>query len=307
MTRRRKPRRRSSPIPIIIAIAILAAVLLGLLLFAAQMDRSDDTPNTTVPSTSQSPNTTAPSETTQPTSGIAPVDDPEDPGRTGLENDSVQSIMRQYAQEHGFSYWDYPRKIVELYEKNPETAEFCLNYPLLYDQPGNVDMSQYEDVEGVPLFMQWDTQWGYFDYGGELFALSGCAPTSLAMAGYYFTRDPDMNPLALAQFAMDNGYRILGSGTVWAFISEGAEELGLNSRTLGLSERSMVNALENGELIIVNFGAGVFTDGGHYVLVVGYEDGKFIIHDCNSYERTNRRWDFEEFSDQVRNLWAISG
>ena len=44
---------------------------------------------------------------------------------------------------------------------------------------------------------------------------------------------------------------------------------------------------------------------GHFIAIVGYEDGKFIINDCNSYANSQRLWDYDEFYDQINNLWAI--
>ena len=185
--------------------------------------------------------------------------------------------------------------------------EFCRQYPALRLKESTADLSAYADCEGVPLFLQWDPQWGYFDYGGNLLGLSGCGPTTLAMAAYYFTGDPNMNPLTLAQFALDNGYRYPGNGTAWSFMSDGARQLGLRSRVLGLSEWAMADALENGELIVCIMAPGKFTTSGHYILLTGYQDGNFTVNDCNSVTRSQRTWTYDEICGEILNLWAISG
>ena len=197
--------------------------------------------------------------------------------------------------------------LTQLYLKNPDAREFCDRYLELRSVEPAADLSAYADCEGVPLFFQWDLQWGYFDYGGNLLGLSGCGPTTLAMAAYYFTDDPNMNPLTLAQFALDNGYRYPGNGTAWSFMSQGARQLGLHSRVLGLSDRAMADALENGELIVCIMGPGKFTANGHYILLTGYEDGNFTINDCNSLTRSQRTWTYDEICGEILNLWAISG
>lgn len=213
--------------------------------------------------------------------------------------------LQQYAIDKGLNP-NYPYALVQLYLRNPDAREFCREYPRLRNHASTADMSAYENRDGVPLFLQWDPQWGYFDYGGNLMGLAGCGPTTLAMAAYYYTGNPDMNPLSLAQFAMDNGYRYPGSGTAWSFMYDGARQLGLHSRVLPLGKEVMIQALEKGELIICIMGPGNFTTGGHFILLTGYENGAFTVNDCNSIARSGRTWTYEELCGEIWNLWAIS-
>ena len=71
--------------------------------------------------------------------------------------------------------------LADLYRKNPDAREFCNRYLELRNEEPTANLSAYADCEGVPLFLQWDLQWGYFDYGGNLLGLSGCGPTCLSM------------------------------------------------------------------------------------------------------------------------------
>ena len=235
------------------------------------------------------------------------------PVATAAEEDPTGLLEEAYAHLQRYSYDKelnplfYLVPLAELYLKNQDTEEFCHRYLELRRNEPTADLSGYNHTEGVPLFLQWDLQWGYFDYGGNLLGLSGCGPTTLAMAAYYFTGDPNMNPLTLAQFALDNGYRYLGNGTAWSFMSEGARQLGLGSRVLGLSEWAMIDALNQGELIVCIMAPGQFTTSGHYILITGYKDGHFIINDCNSITRSQRTWTYDEICSEILNLWAISG
>lgn len=215
--------------------------------------------------------------------------------------------MQKYAVTNGLDPNLYTKDLAFTYLLNADAREFCLEYPRYWNKESTADMSAYENAEGVPLFLQWDPQWGYFDYDGSPLGLAGCGPTTLAMAAYYFTGDSSMNPLSLAQFAMDNGYRYRGSGTAWSFMYEGAQQLGLRSRVLPLGEDGMIQALENGELIICIMGPGNFTTNGHFILLTGYENGAFTVNDCNSITRSNRTWTYEELCGEIWNLWAIRG
>ena len=213
--------------------------------------------------------------------------------------------MRDYAINNGLDPDLYTKDMAFTYLLNEDAREFCLEYPRYRNKESTADMTAYENMEGVPLFLQWDPQWGYFDYGGNLMGLAGCGPTTLAMAAYYFTGDPDMNPLSLAQFAMDNGYRYPGNGTAWSFMSDGAQQLGLRSQALPLHKETMIQALEDGALIICIMGPGNFTTSGHFILLTGYENGAFTVNDCNSITRSNRTWTYEELCGEIWNLWAI--
>ncbi len=212
--------------------------------------------------------------------------------------------IKTYAQEQGLSIGQWPWEIIELYENNPETREFVLNYP--FRETAKVDITQYKDSGTVPLFLQWDPMWGYEDYGSSCIAITGCGPTSLAMAGYYLTGDPNMNPKGIAQFAERNGYYEKGYGSSWTLISEGAGKLGLEARELPLVKKKMTDALEAGEPVILAMGPGDFTTTGHYIVLTGLEEGAFRVNDPNSRENSRKLWTYEQLEKQIRNIWAIS-
>ena len=240
-------------------------------------------------------------------SAAVPAAAAEQPEESSNPLKEAYDLLQRYTYDKTLNPCFYSFPLAELYLRNPDTLEFCRRYYELRLKEATADLSAYAGQEDVPLFLQWDLQWGYFDYGGNLLGLSGCGPTTLAMAAYYFTGDPDMNPLTLAQFALDNGYRYPGNGTAWSFMSEGARQLGLQSRVLGLSEWAMADALENGELIVCIMAPGQFTTSGHYILLTGYENGSFTVNDCNSITRSQRTWTYEELCGEILNLWAISG
>ena len=69
---------------------------------------------------------------------------------------------------------------------------------------------------------------------------------------------------------------------------------------------SKIRKLLCGKPVILIMGPGVFTSVGHFIVVTGYEDGYFLINDPNSIKRTEKRWQFSEFSDQILNIWSYS-
>lgn len=219
------------------------------------------------------------------------------------ERSETELFVKAYAEEHDLSIGEYPRSLIKLLERNPETEEFVLNYPFRED--ADVDLSAYENGDAVPLFLQWDPQWGYEKYGSDFLAVTGCGPTCLSMAGYYLTGDDNMTPEKIAHFAEKNGYYEAGYGSSWKLISEGAEKLGLTATELPLVKKKMMDALENGNPVILAMGEGDFTTTGHYIVLTGVEDGMFRVNDPNSVENSQKLWSYEEIEGQIRNIWAI--
>jgi hypothetical protein len=214
----------------------------------------------------------------------------------------TEQMVHDYADLVEVPYGAYPKELIALLETNPETREFVLDYPF---RPDARQLTLDMDRETVPLFLQWDRNWGYEKYGSSYLAVTGCGPTCLAMAGYYLTGDENMNPSALAEFAEKNGYYAKGNGSSWTLISEGAEKLGLTAKELPLVKEKMVDALEAGNPVILALGKGDFTTTGHYIVLTGVEEEGFRVNDPNSRERSGRLWTYEQLEKQIRNIWAI--
>lgn len=198
----------------------------------------------------------------------------------------------------------WPDELIELLEKNPETKDFVLNYPLKKDKDFEIDLSEYKNSEKVPLFMQWDERWGYNQYAGELMGLSGCGPTCLSMVSIYLLNDVRYTPEYIAEFAENNGYSVSGNGSAWSLISEGGKELGLDVIEIPLDEDRIINNLEIGNPIICIMGPGDFTTTGHFIVMTEYVDGKIKVNDPNSKLRSEKLWNLSDIKYQIRNLWV---
>lgn len=238
-----------------------------------------------------------------------PTDPPTDPPTEPTEGmqSTVAPLPTEYTQPEEETEPDLmgiPESLLELMEKNPETTDFVVNY--FNRRPMVIDLSDVDRTSGVPLFMQWDPRWGYEIYGSDVIALTGCAPTCMAMVGYYLTGDERFTPDQMAKFAEAGGYYVRDNGTKWTFIGEGAEQLGLSSTELPLDKTLMIRSLRAGHPIIVVVGPGDFTTTGHYIVLTAYEDGKFRVNDPNRYSNSERLWSYEALEPQIRNLWSIS-
>ena len=219
------------------------------------------------------------------------------------ERTETELKVKAYAEEKGIYFSEYPESLIELLERNPETETFVLNYP--FRDEIEAGAFEYDLSDGVPLMMQWDPRWGYLKYGSDVVGITGCGPVCLAMAGYYVTGDDAFSPDKMVKFAAENGYYSKGNGSSWTLISEGGVKLGLDVTEIPLVKKRITDNLEVGNPIICAMGKGDFTTSGHYIVLVGMEDGKFRVNDPNSHANSERLWSYEEIEGQIRNLWVI--
>lgn len=219
---------------------------------------------------------------------------------------NTATTLEQYASANNLSINLWPDYMVNMYNKNPEARDFVINYPTMKDQQFEIDLSEYANTDGIPLLMQWDQRWGYSKYGDDIIAVSGCGPTSLSMVCIGLLGDTSLDPKTIAEFSMENNYCAPGNGTFWTLMSEGAPRLGVNTEEVPLDENALKEKLEAGYPVICVVGPGDFTDGGHYMVMTDYVDGKIKINDPNSKEKTDKLWSYADIESQIENLWACS-
>lgn len=204
---------------------------------------------------------------------------------------------------------EYPVKLLVSLCNNPEMYEYVKDYPAYVNGDttvaGKAELTEEEKTQKYPLFLQWDKRWGYEAYGDFNIALSGCGPTTLAMAAVALTEDDTITPDKVAKYSMENGYYVEGTGTAWGLMTEGCEEFGIKANELALDENVMKNQLDNGKVIICSMRPGDFTAVGHFVMIYGYDDTGFYINDANCIYRSSRTWSFKELKNQIRILWAF--
>lgn len=200
----------------------------------------------------------------------------------------------------------YPDNILMNLAVNSEMKQFAIDYPAKISITFDGDFTMDVTGDTVPLYLQFDEQWGYADYGKNIVGLSGCGPTCLSMAYTYLKQDGSMNPIKVADFATEKGYLDESGDTSWTLMTEGAAELGLDSEELTASKDAMTTALENGSVIICSMSSGDFTKSGHFIVIREYKDGLFYVNDPNSEARSQVGWDYERLESQIANMWAIS-
>lgn len=199
----------------------------------------------------------------------------------------------------------YPETMLEALEKNPEIQDFVRNYP--DSEPvAQGGISDEEKTAEHPLFLQWDARWGYVPYGDDNIGLSGCGPACLSMVIFSLTRNESATPDAIAGYSMDMGYYEYGAGTSWNLMTDAAMQYGVMAGELALDEGIMKNHLDSGHMIICSMGPGDFTTTGHFIVIYGYDQEGFLVNDPYSRIRSNKKWDYDTISGQIRAMWVYS-
>ena len=212
------------------------------------------------------------------------------------DNEKVRTILDNADQ--------YPEDLLELLANNEETADFVLDYPQKKDLAPAESIGDMSG--GIPLLLPWDERWGYAIYRDNMIAINGCGPTALAMVAAGLTGDAGITPDRVARYAAEQGYYEGDAGTSWTLMTDGAAAFGVIGQEIGLSREQVFAELESGHPVICSMRPGDFTSTGHFIVLVGIEDGKIRVNDPNSRARSQVLWEYDRLESQINNLWSYT-
>ena len=144
----------------------------------------------------------------------------------------------------------------------------------------------------VVYYNQLDERWKYEPYGTDTIGGYACGPTSMSIVVSSLTSET-VDPPHMAQWAYENGYWCSGSGSYHSLIPGTAEAWGLAVEGCTASEpQRIVDALTDGKLVVALMTKGHFTSSGHFIVLRGCtSDGKILVADPASYQRSEKSWD----------------
>ena len=144
----------------------------------------------------------------------------------------------------------------------------------------------------VVYYNQLDERWKYEPYGTDTIGGYACGPTSMSIVVSSLTSET-VDPPHMAQWAYENGYWCSGSGSYHSLIPGAAEAWGLAVEGCTASEpQRIVDALTDGTLVVALMTKGHFTSSGHFIVLRGCtSDGKILVADPASYQRSEKSWD----------------
>ena len=165
-------------------------------------------------------------------------------------------------------------------ESNPEMISGATRN----DEPMVIGNSQ---VIGRPVYYsQRDSRWKnilYTSVGNksQTIGSSGCGPTSAAMiiAGI---KDSSVTPVEIANLFVKNGFRSSNNGTYCSAFKWVANKYGINFKQV-YNVNDAIQEVRNGNFLVVSCSNGLFTTGGHYIVLAGIEGETLKIYDPYLY------------------------
>ncbi len=202
----------------------------------------------------------------------------------------------------------YPESLVKLASYNKAALDFVYDYPFEaeYYQNKKIDIKSYYEKGKIPLFLQWDKQWGYDKYGDNYIAVNGCGPTALSMVIVGITGDTSINPKVVADYSESKGEYVNGEGSKWTMMIDIPEHFGVEGKEIPLIKSKIIDELKEGNPIIAAMGPGVFTKTGHFIVLTGItEDGQVIVNDPDSKVNSEKTWNLNLIMKETKDLWAF--
>lgn len=160
----------------------------------------------------------------------------------------------------------------------------------------------------VVYYNQLDERWKYEPYGTDTIGGYACGPTSMSIVVSSLTSET-VDPPHMAQWAYENGYWCSGSGSYHSLIPGAAEAWGLAVEGCTASEpQRIVDALTDGKLVVALMTKGHFTSSGHFIVLRGCtSDGKILVADPASYQRSEKAWDLSIILNEASKTAGAGG
>lgn len=148
--------------------------------------------------------------------------------------------------------------------------------------------------QGLTYYSQADSRWANLMYSSvgdktQTMKSSACGPTSAAMV--VSSSKGTILPTTMGQLSVNNGYRTANNGTAWSYYSFVADYFNFNEYYSTSDFNTMLSYLKTDKdndgtadyFVIASCGSGLFTTGGHYIVLVADNGGTISVYDPYLY------------------------
>lgn len=191
-----------------------------------------------------------------------------------VDNQSTTEIPEGYIEDEQ-----------NLEEQEVESEAFELQGEVAYNGSSETPDVQVGEYAGLTYYSQIDSRWknimySAIDDSSQTIGSSGCGPTCGAMvvSSIRGTITPD----TMANLYVKYGYRSANNGTYWSAFRWTADVFDIDyTEKYKLDE--VVELLKNDYMVIAACGNGLFTTGGHFIVIYGIEGDTLKIYDPYLY------------------------
>lgn len=181
-------------------------------------------------------------------------------------------------------------------EQEVESEGFELQGEIAYEgdraRTWNVELGDYK---GLTYYSQMDSRWSSKMYSSvnnpsQTIGSSGCGSTCASMV--VTACKGAITPDKMSDLFVRYGYRSANNGTYFSAFRTVADEFNIGyQETYRLDDA--VNLLRNNHYVVVSCANGLFTTGGHFIVIVGIEGDTLKIYDpylyAGKFETSTRR------------------
>ena len=174
---------------------------------------------------------------------------------------------------------------LENQETNIENEGFEEQGLIAYEGSEKTPNVQVGEYAGLTYYSQLDNRWKNQMYSSinnvsQTIGTSGCGPTSSAMV--VSSIKGNITPDTMANLYMQYGYRSANQGTYWSAFKWTADVF-----DIGYSEcyklDDAIAKLKDNHYIIASCNQGLFTYGGHFIVLIGVEGDYIKVYDPYLY------------------------
>ena len=170
-------------------------------------------------------------------------------------------------------------------EQEVESEDFELQGEIAYEGSSEYPQISLGNYTGLTYYNQTDSRWRYHQYSSigdssQTIGTSGCGPTSAAMV--VTAIKGTITPDTMGDLFVQYGYRSANSGTYWSAFRWTADVFDIGYQECS-SLDTAVDLVRNNNYVIVSVGNGLFTTGGHFIVIVGIDGDTLKIYDPYLY------------------------
>ena len=170
-------------------------------------------------------------------------------------------------------------------EQEVEDETFEMQGEIAYEGASEYPSISLGNYTGLTYYNQTDSRWSNHMYSSvgdasQTIGTSGCGPTSASMV--VTAIKGTITPPEMGDLFVQYGYRSANNGTYWSAFRWVADVFDIGYQECSNLDTA-VDLVRNNNYVIVSCANGLFTTGGHFIVIVGIDGDTLKIYDPYLY------------------------